>query len=143
MAQVQAERKVAEGKIGFDLVSPERLVLSEDVDMVVVPGEDGYFGVLPGHAPIISTLRPGVIDIYRGGTISSRVFVAGGFADVTPRRLTVLAEGAAPLAELTREGVEREIRAARDVMEGAHSDHEMAVAKGKLAIAEMKLAALG
>ena len=84
----------------FELVSPERLVLSRDVEMVVVPGSEGYFGVLPRHAPMISTLSAGVIDIYEGGSVVDRIFVAGGFAEVTETRCTVLAEEAAVLADV-------------------------------------------
>ena len=76
----------------FDLVSPEKLLLSEDVEMVVVPGAEGDFGVLIGHAPLISALRPGVIDTYIGTKVDKRIFVAGGFAEVTGKRCTILAE---------------------------------------------------
>ncbi len=67
-------------RIEFELVTPERLAFSEPVEMVVVPGDEGDFGVLPGHAPMISTVRPGVITIYEGGAVRQRIFVAGGFA---------------------------------------------------------------
>ena len=67
----------------FELVSPEKLLFSEDVEMVVVPGAEGDFGVLVGHAPLISALRPGVIGTYTGSTVDKRIFVAGGFAEVT------------------------------------------------------------
>ena len=84
------------GTVEFELVSPERLLLSEQVAMVVVPGEEGNFGVLPGHAPLISTVRPGVIDVYASrAEVSSRIFIAGGFAEVTATSLSVLAEQAA------------------------------------------------
>jgi F-type H+-transporting ATPase subunit epsilon len=103
------------GKITFELVSPERLLLSQQVDMVVVPGSEGFFGVLIGHTPLISTLKPGVIDVYDGGRIIERIFVGGGFAEATPDRCVVLAETAVPVAEIDRARVvERiqEIRAA-------------------------------
>ena len=70
--------------------------------MVVVPGTEGNFGVLPGHAPLISTIRPGTIDIYEGNAITERIFVAGGFAEVTPERCTVLADEAMPPDSLDR-----------------------------------------
>ena len=76
----------------FELVSPERLLLSQPVEMVVIPGAEGDIGVLPRHAPLITTLRPGAIAIYEGGKIKQRIFVAGGFAEVTPERCTVLAD---------------------------------------------------
>ena len=78
-------------QVNFELVTPERLVLSEMVDMVVVPGTEGNFGVLPGHSLLISTMRPGMIDVYQGQTVTQRIFVVGGFAEVTPERCTVLA----------------------------------------------------
>ena len=93
---------MAEGKVAFELVSPERLLLSEDVDMVVVPGEEGDFGVLTRHAPMISTLRPGVIKVHDGGSVTEQIFVAGGFAEVTPARCTVLAQEALPVGDIDR-----------------------------------------
>lgn len=93
----------------FELVSPERLLLSRQVGMVVVPGSEGLFGVLPRHAPLISTLVPGVIDVYEEGAVTDRIFIAGGFAEVTEDRCTVLAEAAVPVAELDLEATERHI----------------------------------
>jgi len=95
-------------QVQFELVTPERLLVSEPVDMVVVPGTEGNFGVLPGHAPLISTIRPGTIDIYDGRTISRRIFVAGGLAEVTPEGCTVLADEAMPSDTLDRAALEAE-----------------------------------
>ncbi len=80
----------------FELVTPERLVRSEDVHMVVVPGSEGEFGVLEGHAPFMSTIRNGELQIYRGGMTGApeRILIEGGFAEVNDRGLTVLAERA-------------------------------------------------
>ena len=103
----------------FELVSPERLVISRPVEMVVVPGTEGYFGVLPRHAPLISTLDAGVIDIYEGGSIVERIFVAGGFAEVTEERCTVLAENAVPLADIDPAKVDQEIADTRDILKDA------------------------
>ena len=100
----------------FELVSPERLVISRAVEMVVVPGTEGYFGVLPRHAPLISTLDAGVIDIYEGGSVVERIFVAGGFAEVTEERCTVLAENAVPLDEIDPAKVDKDIADTRDVL---------------------------
>ena len=97
-------------KFQFELVSPERLLLSEPVDIVVVPGGDGNFGVLAGHSLLISTVRPGVIDVYEGQAVTQRIFVAGGFAEVTPERCTVLADEAVPVEDLEVAGVEMELR---------------------------------
>src|SRR3546814_18109535 len=104
---------MAEGKVAFELVSPERLLLSEEVDMVVVPGEEGDFGVLTRHAPLISTLRPGVIKVHDGGSVTQQIFVAGGFAEVTPTRCTVLAEQALPVADIDSAAAERPLSDAR------------------------------
>jgi F-type H+-transporting ATPase subunit epsilon len=102
-------------KVQFELVSPEKLLLSEAVDMVVVPGSEGNFGVLAGHSLLISTVRPGVIDVYDGSEISERIFVSGGFAEVTAERCTVLADEAMPLSSLdvgTIENSQRTLEAA-------------------------------
>ena len=112
----------------FELVSPERLVLSRDVEMVVVPGSEGYFGVLPRHAPMISTLAAGVIDIYEGGAVVDRIFVAGGFAEVTETRCTVLAEEATRLSEVDVAAAEKAIADDRDVLK----DTTDPVERGKL-----------
>jgi F-type H+-transporting ATPase subunit epsilon len=99
-------------KVKFELVSPEKLLLSEEVEMVVVPGTEGYFGVLPGHALFISTVRPGIIDCYTNNQVSERIFVSGGFAEVTPERCTVLADEAMPLSSLDRGQIEESFKAA-------------------------------
>ncbi len=112
----------------FELVSPERLVLSRDVEMVVVPGTEGYFGVLPRHAPMISTLAAGVIDIHEGGAVVDRIFVAGGFAEVTETRCTVLAEEATRLSEVDVAATEKAIADDRDVLK----DTTDPVERGKL-----------
>jgi F-type H+-transporting ATPase subunit epsilon len=97
----------------FDLVSPERLVISEVVESVVLPGAEGYLTVLPLHAPLITTLKPGVLEVNgAGGT--RRFYVPGGFADVTPAGLTVLADRAVPLEELRPEQLAQEIRDAEE-----------------------------
>jgi F-type H+-transporting ATPase subunit epsilon len=96
--------------VQFELVSPERLILSTEVEMVVVPGTEGNFGVLPGHAPLISTIRPGTIDIYQGGAITERIFVVSGIAEVTPERCTVLADEAMAPDSLDRATTEAELQ---------------------------------
>ena len=97
-------------RVQFELVTPERLMLSEMVEMVVVPGTEGNFGVLPGHAPLISTIRPGMIEIYEGQTVTRRVFVVSGLAEVTPERCTVLADEAISPDTLDRGSIETELR---------------------------------
>ncbi len=97
-------------RVDFELATPERLFLTESVEMVVVPGTEGDFGVLSGHAPLISTIRPGAIAIYEGGRIARRIFVNGGIAEVSPERCTVLAEAAEPTDGLDRAAIERELQ---------------------------------
>jgi F-type H+-transporting ATPase subunit epsilon len=129
-------------KVEFELVSPEKLLLSEAVDMVVVPGGEGNFGVLPGHAPFISTVRMDVIDVYNGGKVSERIFVAGGFAEVTPRGCTVLAEVAMPLADIDRAEVEAEIRALEEDLPDSSEADLGALIQSRLEVARAKLAVL-
>ena len=97
-------------RVQFELVTPERLLLSEMVEMVVVPGTEGNFGVLPGHAPLISSIRPGTIDVYEGQTVVRRIFIVSGIAEVTPERCTVLADEALPPDELDRSAIEAELQ---------------------------------
>ncbi|EWY37331.1 ATP synthase subunit epsilon [Skermanella stibiiresistens SB22] len=129
-------------KVEFELVSPEKLLVSQPVDMVVVPGGEGNFGVLAGHAPMITTVRPGVIDIFEGDRIVDRIFVAGGFAEVTETRCTVLAEQATNLSELDRAAVEQEVKDTGEDVDDAKTDGDRALAEGRLAIARAKLEAI-
>lgn len=128
--------------ISFELVSPEKLLLSEDVEMVVVPGAEGDFGVLIGHAPLISALRPGVISTYAGETVLKRIFVAGGFAEVTGERCTVLAEEAMPVEDIDRAGAEARISGAREELSAADNDAARMSAEMALAVAEAMIEAI-
>ena len=101
-------------KIAFELVSPERLLVSREVDMAVVPGAEGDFGVLPGHAPLLSPVRPGVIEIHDEDAPVERIFVAGGFAEAAPDRCTVLATEALPVPDIARADAEARLAAAPD-----------------------------
>lgn len=131
---------MAEEKVEFELVTPEKLLLSESVDMVVVPGSEGNFGVLARHAPMISSLRPGVIDVCaEGRTVSGRMFVAGGFAEVTNERCTVLAEEAMELDRIDRAETEQELKNAREDLADAKTDRERADAERRIAVCEAKL----
>jgi len=144
-------------KVQFELVSPEKLLLSEAVAMVVVPGGEGNFGVLPGHSLLISTVRPGIIDVYSDEQtqISERIFVSGGFAEVTPERCTVLADEALPLSALDRAAAEQEAKSLEGTVaslkeqvarhQGAERDKaaaELRTAERRLAVAAAKLAAV-
>jgi F-type H+-transporting ATPase subunit epsilon len=109
-------------KLRFDLVSPERLLVSAEVDQVDVPGSEGEFGVLANHAPMMTALRPGVLSIQNQGKPGERFFVRGGFAEVTAAGLTVLAEEALPLADLDRAALELRIRNAEEDVADAKDD---------------------
>ncbi|MCG8593637.1 MAG: F0F1 ATP synthase subunit epsilon [Kiloniellales bacterium] len=130
---------MAEGKVAFELVSPERLLLSVQADMVVVPGAEGDFGVLPRHAPLVSSVRSGVISVHDAGQVTERIFVAGGFAEVMPERCTVLAERAVAVADIDRAEVERELNAAREELADATSDNERQAAQRQVAEARALL----
>ena len=129
-------------KIQFELVSPAKLLVSSKVDMVVVPGSEGDFGALAQHAPMITTVRPGVIDIHDGGKVSSSIFVAGGFAEVNEERITVLAEEAIPVGELTAEMAEARKKSAREALDDAKTDREKGLAQRQILIAEAMAAAV-
>jgi F-type H+-transporting ATPase subunit epsilon len=105
----------------FDLVSPERLLMSEAVDQVDVPGTEGDFGVLAGHAPFVTTLRPGILTVYRGGD-AMQVVVNGGFAEVNPEGLTVLADMAVPADEFDRTLLAGEIKDTEEDVADATDD---------------------
>ena len=129
-------------KVEFELVLPERLLVSEGADMVVVPGEEGDFGVLPGHALFLSGVRSGTIEIYNGETISDRIFVAGGFVEVTGERCTVLAEEAVNLAEVERVSVEARISDNEQAISVANPDEDMTEYENDLRIGRALLEAL-
>lgn len=133
---------MAADKVEFELVSPERLLLSEQVDMVVVPGAEGDFGVLPRHSPLISTLRPGVIRVFEGREVKQRIFVAGGFAEVTPERCTVLAEEAVPVGDIDAAKVDQELKNLGEDLADAKTDDEKAAVARQIKVREaMKAAA--
>ncbi|HMM15236.1 MAG TPA: F0F1 ATP synthase subunit epsilon [Parvibaculum sp.] len=119
-------------KLHFELVSPERLILSESVDLVTVPGKEGDIGVLAGHAPLMTTLRPGVINVDDAGRPQRRIFVRGGFAEVTSAGLTVLAEFTVPIEELDRATIDREIGYATEDVNDAKSEEARQAAQEKL-----------
>jgi F-type H+-transporting ATPase subunit epsilon len=95
--------------VNLEIVSPERLLLSRPVDMVVIPASEGDMGVLEGHAPAIVMLRGGIIALYEGERVTDQMYVAGGFAEVTPERCTVLANEVLAPTELSREEGERRL----------------------------------
>jgi F-type H+-transporting ATPase subunit epsilon len=130
---------MAEDKVQFELVSPEKLIFSEPVDMVVVPGAEGDFGVLPRHSLLISTVRTGVIRVYQGNDVTEQIFVAGGFCEVTDERCTVLAEEAVRIQDIDRSAIEALLTTLREDAQDAKSDGERASAEAKIAVQEAKL----
>jgi len=125
-------------KVEFELVSPQRLLVSEPVEMVVVPGAEGDLGVLPGHSPLIATVRPGVIAIHEDTAIKERIFVAGGFCDISPSHCTVLAEEAVRVEDIDRNAAEQRLEAAKQA-EAEEDDKGKCEAERR--IAEAMLAA--
>ena len=123
--------------VALEVVSPEKLLLSRDVDMVVIPAAEGDMGVLPNHAPMIVLLRGGVIAITEGGRVTDRLFVSGGFAEITPERCTVLADEAVPTSEVSREEGERRLSEAQADYDGTD---KMDVAALDLAMDRMQSA---
>ncbi len=129
-------------KVPFEVVTPERVVFAADADMVVVPGGDGDFGVLPGHAPLLSTVRPGTVDVYEGAKVGMRIFVSGGFAEVTEGRCTVLADEAVPVSEIDRAAAGQRLTHARERYEAADPEgRERREAESELRAAEAMVAA--
>jgi F-type H+-transporting ATPase subunit epsilon len=102
--------------VNLEIVSPEKLLLSREVDMVVIPASEGDMGVLEGHAPMMVMLRGGVVSLYEGDRLTDSLFVAGGFAEVTPERCTVLAGEAMPVNELERSEAEKRLRDAEEAI---------------------------
>ncbi len=95
--------------VSLEIVSPEKLLLSRSVDMVVIPAAEGDMGVLKGHSPMIVTLRGGTIALYEGDRITDKLFVSGGFAEVTTERCTVLATEVLPVAEVSRAAADKRL----------------------------------
>jgi len=102
--------------VNLEIVSPEKLLLSREVDMVVIPASEGDMGVLEGHAPMMVMLRGCVVSLYEGDSVTDSLFVAGGFAEVTPERCTVLAGEAMPVNEIERTEAEKRLRDAEEAM---------------------------
>ena len=128
----------------YELVSPERLILSKPAAIVTVPGGEGEYGVLPGHAPLITTVKAGIIEVYadENATATDRIFVAGGFAEVTQTRCTVLATEAMPVAELNRAKLEEQAKALADQLAaGSVADHAALIAQQETVLAKLQFAA--
>ena len=129
-------------KLALELVSPERLLVSIEADMVVVPGGEGDFGVLAGHAPVISSVRVGVIEVHDEGKAPERIFISGGFAEVTPEGLTILAEEAIPVTEMDRDALEQRLKDAEEDLQDATTDDATHKAQATIALLSEMLKAV-
>ena len=118
--------------ISFDLVSPENLIFNDEVGMVIVPGKDGDFGVLPGHSKVMSSLRPGRVMVYgEDNNLLKSFFVSGGFAEVNPEKCIVLAESVNEINSLEKAAIEKEIQDL-ERQDTDSSKDQLLVAKAKL-----------
>ena len=121
--------------ISFDLVSPENLIFNDEVGMIIVPGKDGDFGVLPGHSKVMSSLRPGRVMVYgEDKNLLKAFFVSGGFAEVNPEKCIVLAESVDEINSLNKSSIEKQIQD----LEGVEDDSK----KEQLNIAKAKVDAI-
>jgi F-type H+-transporting ATPase subunit epsilon len=128
--------------VDLTIVTPSGPAYRGDVDSVVLPGSEGDFGVLPGHARLISTVRPGVISVFQNGKVTDRIFVEGGFAEVTGTGCTVLAEHAVPVSDLQRDSAQQAIQDAKEDIEDAKDDEARKEAAKALEVAEARLQAI-
>ena len=121
--------------ISFDLVSPENLIFNDEVGMIIVPGKDGDFGVLPGHSKVMSSLRPGRVMVYgQDKNLLKAFFVSGGFAEVNPEKCIVLAESVDEINSLEKSSIEKEIQNLEN--------QDTETAKEQLTISKAKLESL-
>lgn len=132
-----------EGSFSFELVSPERKLISGPAKMVTIPGEEGDFGVLPGHSSLVATIRPGVIEIEMADRDAPyRIFIAGGFADVTPENCTVLAEEAVNVEDLNMADLEQTLRNLTEDLSIAKDEFEKARIHRRLSLTRAKMQGL-
>ena len=118
--------------ISFDLVSPENLIFNDAVGMIIVPGKDGYFGVLPGHSKVMSSLRPGRVMVYgEDKNLLKAFFVSGGFAEVNPEKCIVLAESVDEIHSLEKSSIEKEIQDL-EKNDSESSKEQLSIAKAKM-----------
>ena len=119
-------------KISFDLVSPENLIFNDEVGMIIVPGKDGDFGVLPGHSKVMSSLRPGRVMVYgEDKNLLKSFFVSGGFAEVNPEKCIVLAESVDEIYSLEKSVIEKEIQDLES-QDTENTKEQLSIAKAKL-----------
>jgi len=125
----------------FELVAPEKLIYSDDIEFVVVPGAEGDFGVLPGHALLLSTVRPGIIEIFENDKPKERYFVGGGFAEVTPERCTILSTESVNLDDIDESTARQRLDTAEHDLNEAASDADREKCEKALEVAQALLAA--
>ena len=119
-------------KISFDLVSPENHIFNDEVGMIIVPGKDGDFGVLPGHSKVMSSLRPGRVMVYgEDKNLLKAFFVSGGFAEVNPEKCIVLAESVDEINSIEKSSIEKEIQDL-EVQDNDNAKEQLTIAKAKL-----------
>jgi F-type H+-transporting ATPase subunit epsilon len=107
-----------QSKIELEIVTPEKILFSESANMVIVPGDEGDFGAMAGHAPMLSQVRAGTIDVYEGDKVSTQIFIEGGIAEVTAERCTVLAEEAIMVVDIDKSAAEERLQRARAAQDG-------------------------
>ena len=119
-------------KISFDLVSPEILVFNDEVGMIIVPGKDGDFGVLPGHSKVMSSLRPGRVMVYtEDKNLLKSFFVSGGFVEVNPEKCIVLAESVDDVSLLDKTAIQKSIEDL-EKSDDLNSEDQLIIANAKL-----------
>ncbi len=127
----------------FELVSPERKLMSEKAWQVTIPGYEGDFGVRAGHSSVVSNIRPGIVEIVKEqGSEPTKIFIAGGFADVTATNCTVLAEEAMMLSDLDQSAIEEEVSSLESKLSNAKDDVEIIRYTKQLALAKAKFTAV-
>ena len=133
----------ASNNFDFELVSPECKLMSEKAWQVTIPGEEGSFGVRAGHSSLVSTIRAGVVEVVSNqGDAPKKVFIAGGFADVTASNCTILAEEASNVDELNQADIEKDIADLEKKLADTKDDIEVSRYKKQLALANAKLTAV-
>ena len=127
-----------QSKIELEIVTPAEVFFTDTADMVVVPGGEGDFGILCGHAPLLSQVRAGTIDIFDGGRISAKIFVEGRIADVTDDRCTVLVETAIMVSDIDKSLATERLRKAREAQD-SNKEHVMGIDSHELIVAQAQV----
>jgi F-type H+-transporting ATPase subunit epsilon len=130
-----------QSKIELEIVTPEKILFSESANMVIVPGDEGDFGAMAGHAPMLSQVRAGTIDVYEGDKVSTQIFIEGGIAEVTAERCTVLAEEAIMVVDIDKSAAEERLQRARAAQDG-DKDYVVGLDTPEVAAAEAQVLAI-